>query len=116
MTDTLKKRTSEDIWFDMDCTNLLNTSETITSVVSVAADQTGLTFGSPVINGQAITYPDGRAAAIGKVIRVKIAGGSISAGAKENRYTVRAVFNTNDGSNKREATVVMVVTNEPEEV
>lgn len=116
MTAILEKRTSETVWYDFDCTDLLNASETITGTPAVTADQSGLTFGTAVVNSQAITYPDGRVAAIGKVARVQIGGGTIPAGSKladgraGQQYTIRAKFSTTDGSNQREATVLLNVT------
>lgn len=110
MTAILEKRTSENVWYDIDCTDLLNTAETINSITSVSADDSGLTFGTPVVNSQTITYPDGRVAAIGKVVRVQISGGTIPAGKTAHLYTVRAKFATNDGGNVREATVLLNVT------
>jgi hypothetical protein len=105
----LEKRTSENVWYDIDCTDLLNTAETIIGTPEITADQAGMSFGTAVVNTSAITYPDGRVAAIGKVIRVKIAGGVIPAGKENQLYTVRAKFGTTDSGNQREATVLLSV-------
>lgn len=108
-TTILEKRTAEDIWYDIDCTPDLNASETITQVISVQADEAGLTFGTPQVNTAIINYKDGSTADVGKVIMVKIAGGAIQAGATSMLYTIRAWYRTNQGNNKREATVQLLV-------
>jgi hypothetical protein len=110
LTTSLEKRTAESIWYDIDCTLLLNASELITSITSVTDDANVLTFSGQTVNTVAITYPDGSVGAIGKVIIVKIGGGVIGAGATSKSYTIRALFNTGTG-NTREATVIMNVTN-----
>ncbi len=111
MTEILDKRTTENVWYDFDCTNLLNAAETIQSITSITADQSGLTFGTPVINTAVITYPDNTTAAIGKVARCQIGGGIIPAGATEMFYTVRVLMTTNDGGNIREATTLLRIIN-----
>lgn len=114
MTNTyvLEKRTAEIIWYDIDCTNLLDPIETITSITSVTSDQTGLTFLGPAINPDPITFPDGVTAPAGKVISVQISGGTIEPPQINQLYTIRALFVTNEG-NTREATVLLNVTNLP---
>ena len=108
----LEKRTSEAIYYDIDCTYILDTLETITSVTSVIADQIGLSLLGPAINPAPITFPDGQVAAIGKVISVQISGGIIPAPQINQLYTIRALFVTTEG-NTREATVLLNVTNIP---
>ena len=108
----LEKRTSEAIFYDIDCTNLLDSTETITSITSVLADQTGLTFAGSAINSVPVAFPDGYSAAIGKVISVQISGGVIPTPQVNQLYTVRALFVTSQ-SNTREATVLLNVTNIP---
>ena len=114
MTNTyvLEKRTSESIWYDIDCTNLLDTNEIITSVTGVTSDQTGLSLLAPAINPAPITFPDGVTAAAGKVISVQISGGTIEPPQVNQLYTIRALFVTSE-SNTREATVLLNVTNLP---
>jgi hypothetical protein len=109
---TLEKRTSENIWYDIDCTNILDAAELIASITSIAGDQTGLTFTGQQVNTVAINYPDGTTGAIGKVIMVQISGGTIPVGQTVNPYTVRAIFFTNEG-NTREATVILNIINSP---
>ena len=111
-TYILEKRTTESILYDLDCTNILDSGETISTVTTIESDQTGLTFGTPVVNTQPITFSDGTVAAIGKVISVRISEGVIPSGAVNQIYTIRAIFNTSE-SNIREATVLMNVTNIP---
>ena len=108
----LEKRTSEAIYYDIDCTYILDALETITSISLVSADQIGLTLLGPAINPAAITFPDGQVAAIGKVISVQISGGVIPAPQINQLYTIRALFTTTEG-NTREATVLLNVTDIP---
>jgi hypothetical protein len=108
----LEKRTTEAIWYDIDCTYILDTLETITSVTSVTADQIGLSLLGPAINLVPITFPDSQVADIGKVISVQISGGIIPAPQVNQLYTIRALFITTEG-NTREATVLLNVTNIP---
>ena len=108
----LEKRTSEALFYDIDCTNLLDSIETITSITSVLADQTGLTFAGQAINAVPVTFSDGYSAAIGKVISVQISGGVIPTPQVNQLYTIRALFVTSE-ANTREATVLLNVTNIP---
>lgn len=114
MTNTyiLQKRTTEDIWYNIDCTNLLEPYETITSITGITADQTGLTFSGAAVNDAPVTFPDGYTAAIGKVISVYISAGVVLAGDTYQIYTIRPVFVTNAG-NTRESTVLLNVTDVP---
>ena len=111
----LEKRTSESITYDIDCTNILNVSEIISSITSVASDQLGLVFLAPAINIAPVTFPDGYIAAIGKVISVQISGGIIPTPQVNQLYTVRALFVTSE-ANTREATVLLNVTNIPVQI
>ena len=108
----LEKRTAESIFYDIDCTNILDTFETIISITSILADQVGLIFTSNAINSSPVTFPDGFIAAIGKVISVQISGGVIPTPQINQLYTIRALFLTSEG-NIREATVLLNVTNVP---
>lgn len=108
----LEKRTTESIWYDIDCTHILDRTETITSITSVTADQAGLVILGPAINVVPVTFPDGVIAAIGKVISVQISEGIIPTGATNEVYTIRPIFNTSEG-NIRESTVLLNVTNIP---
>lgn len=98
---TLEKRSSEGVLFDIDCSLLLASGETITSVTSITAEPVttpAITFGSPVINAAPVTYTDAfgstRIAAIGKVAQVQISGGKIAAGAQVQDYIIRAKLAT----------------------
>ena len=108
----LEKRTSESIFYDIDCTNILDAPETIEEITSIESDQEGLTFLGQAINVAPITFPDGITAAIGKVISVQISGGVIPTPQVNQLYTIRALFSTSEG-NIREATVLLNVTNVP---
>jgi hypothetical protein len=105
----LEKRTYDARIFDINCTDLLDTAETISSVSTVIADQGVLTFGTPVVNAGAVTYPDGEVAAIGKAIQFEISGGTIPRGVASLMCTVRARFTTSIG-NDLEATVLLKLT------
>ena len=111
----LEKRISESIFYDLDCTNILESTELITSIASIASDQAGLTFSSGVVNAAAITFPDKTIGGIGKVISVQILGGVIPPKQVNQLYTIRAIFNTSE-YNVREATVLLNVTNIPLQV
>jgi hypothetical protein len=105
----LEKRTYDARIFDINCTDLLDTAETISSVDAIIGDQGGLSFGAASINSTAITYPDGEVAAIGKAIQFEISGGRIPAGVSSLMCTVRARFLTSIG-NDLEATVLLKLT------
>lgn len=111
-TYILEKRTSETIWYDIDCSNLLDFEEIIVSIDSVTADQNGLVFLAPAVNPEPVTFPDGVTAAAGKVISVQISEGTVPTGSTNQIYTIRPIFTTSD-SNIREATVLLNVTNIP---
>jgi len=111
-TYILEKRTSEIIFYDIDCTNLLDTAEVITSITGITSDQTGLVFSNEAINTSPVTFPDGVTAAPGKVISVRISGGIVPTGNTNQVYTIRPLFQTNE-YNTREATVLLNVTNIP---
>jgi hypothetical protein len=108
----LEKRTSESIWYDIDCTLILDPGETITSITTIEADQPGLNFAGQAINPDPVVFPDGSTALAGKVISVQISGGIIPAPQVNQLYTIRAIFNTSE-NNIREATVLLNVTNLP---
>ena len=108
----LEKRTSEAIWYDIDCTYILDPLETITTIDSVTSDQEGLVFAAPAINPTPITFPDGQIAKAGTVISVQISEGIIPTPQINQLYTIRALFTTTEG-NTREATVLLNVTNIP---
>ena len=105
----LEKRTYDARIFDINCTDLLDTTETISSVSTIIADQGGLTFGSGTVNVASVTYPDGEVAAIGKVIQFEISSGRIPTGLASLMCTVRARFTTTAG-NDLEATVLLKLT------
>lgn len=105
---TLEKRSFDQRIFDINCSALLDSTETISSVTSVAADSAGLTFGTPLVNTALVSYADGSTAAIGKVIQVRISAGTIPAGMDYALYTVRAKFVTNVNP-ALEATVLLRV-------
>jgi len=108
----LEKRTSESIFYDLDCTQILDTAELILTIVSITSDQVGLVFAGQAVNSEPVVFSDGTVAAAGKVISVQISEGIIPAPQVNQLYTIRALFTTND-INTREATVLLNVTNIP---
>ena len=108
----LEKRTAETIWYDIDCTLLLDPTEIIETISGITSDQAGLTFAGQAINPSPVVFPDGYTAAAGKVISVQIGGGIIPTQQINQLYTIRALFNTSE-NNTREATVLLNVTNLP---
>ena len=88
----LEKRTTESIWYDIDCTNILDTNEIITSITSITSDQSGLVFTAPAINNAPVTFPNEIVAAVGKVISVYISQGIVPSGSTNQIYTIRPIF------------------------
>ncbi len=94
---TLEKRSSESVLYDIDCSLLLAPGETISTVTTVAAEPATtppLAFGAAAINGAPITYTDPitgntRVAPTATVVQVQISGGSIASGKKVQGYVVR---------------------------
>lgn len=84
-----EKRTWDQRTIVVNCTDFLDTSETIASIASVAADQGGITFGTPVVNATPVTFPDGSTAAIGKAVQVRVLNGAIPAGQLTLNCTTR---------------------------
>ena len=109
---TLEKRTADNRLFDIDFTLLLDSTETIASITSVTADQGGLTFASQMVNTILLTYPSGRQAQIGKVVRVLIGGGLIPPGQSSLLCVVRVLVATTLNP-AIEATVVLKLTDRP---
>ena len=99
----LEKFPGESAMFDIDCSQLLGTGVTITgtptmSFLPALTGGDGLTFGTPTVNTQAVTYSDGRTVAAGKVVQVRISGGT-AANSKDSRvYAVAATIATSDGN------------------
>lgn len=108
----LEKRTSESIFYDIDCTLLLDPLEVIDTIISIAADQAGLVFAGEAVNPDPITLPDGSIVGAQKAISVQISEGVIPSPQINQLYTIRALFNTSE-NNTREATVLLNVTNIP---
>lgn len=100
----LEKYAGESALFDIDCSNLLASGETITGTPTMSYLPTGLngadqlTFGTPVVNTQAVTYSDGRVAAIGKAIQVRISGGTAKNAKDARAYSIKATFSTSAGN------------------
>lgn len=90
----LEKRSADIRLFDIDCSQLLDPTETITDVTSIAEDSNTLTFGAAAVNTEQIAYPDGTYAPTGKVVQVAITGGVVTPGAISTMYTVRALLQT----------------------
>lgn len=98
---TLEKRSSETVRFDIDCSRLLSPGETITSVTSSIASPVttpAITFGTPVINPSPSSYTDqygsARTAPAGTVVQVQISGGAIASGRQVQDYVLRFLLVT----------------------
>lgn len=113
MYQVLDKRSFDTRTYDFDCSLLLDPTETISAVTSVACDQGGLVFGVPVISSVPITYPDGHVAQAGKVVQVQISGGKIPAGAAFLMCAVRVGMVTSVNP-QLEATVELRLVDNPE--
>lgn len=116
MSEILEKRTYDARLYDIVCTDLIGSSETITVVDSITADQGALAFGSAIVNVAPITYSDGTVAPTGKVIQVEISAGTIPLGSDSMHIrvpnllcTVRARFHTSQSPNQIEATVLLLL-------
>lgn len=120
MSQILEKRTFDARRYDIVCTGLLAAGETIATVLSVAADQGALTFGGEVINTIPVTYLNGTTAIASTVIQVEISAGTIPKGADSMNIgvpnllcTVRARFTTNLSPNQVEATMLLLLRDQP---
>lgn len=114
---TLEKYPGESAIFDIDCTDLLATAETITgtpamSFLPALTAGDALTFGTPMVNNAPVVYPD-RTAAIGKVIQVRISGGSSEATQRQRYYSVAATFTTTAGNTLVAKAMLAVLTMNP---
>lgn len=89
----LEKYPGSDDLYNIDCTGLLASNETLLTVSSVTAlpalaGSNGLSFGTRGINAAPITFPDGSVGAIGKVITVKVAGGAPEPNQPKRNYAI----------------------------
>jgi hypothetical protein len=113
--DVIQKRRAEQVLVDIDCSRLLSTGETISSVSSIAADapatDPALTFGSGAVNVAQIAY-EAHTAPAGTVVQVIVSGGAITAGMTSRDYTCRCRVVTNK-SPLVEAVFVVRVDDEP---
>lgn len=98
---TLEKRSSESVKYDIDCSLLLAPGETITSVTSISATPVttpALSFGAGAINVSPSTYTDdtgnSRIAPVGTVVQVLIGGGKIPTNQVVQVYVIRCLVAT----------------------
>lgn len=99
----LEKFPGENALFDIDCSDLLAATETITGTPTLAflpalTGGDALVFGVPTVNAAAVTYPDGSVAAIGKAIQVRISGGTSTSASVPRAYAITATFTTTAGN------------------
>jgi hypothetical protein len=120
MSQILEKRTFDARRYDIVCTGLLAEGETIASVVSITADQGALTFGAGVVNTVPVSYMNGTTAIASTVIQVEISAGAIPKGADSMNLgvpnllcTVRARFTTSQSPNQVEATLLLLLRDQP---
>lgn len=113
MSQILEKRTADNRWYNIDCSQLLGVGETITSVGTITADQGGMTFGAGIVNTVPVTDPKtGLTAPIGQVVQVQISGGTVPSGVQYLDCFVRAPLTTSVNP-LVEATVTCRLTNNP---
>jgi len=116
----LEKFPGESALFDIDCTDLLAAGETITGapvMSQLPAGLTGsdaLTFGAAQVNTQAVTYPDGRVAAIGKALQVRISGGTAKNAVDSRHYSVIATLTTTAGNTLVARAILSVMPPDPQ--
>lgn len=89
--------------YDIDCTMRLADGETLVSVDSMTflpalTGADALSFGSTAINSVQITYDDGRVAPIGKVVQVRILGGTAAPNQPKREYSVIATCTSSLGN------------------
>lgn len=99
----LEKYPGESALFDIDCSKMLATGETITGTPAMEhyptqGGQNDILFSAITVNTSAITYPDGRIAPVGTVVQVRISGGSLKNNVDDSHYSVTATFATNKGN------------------
>ena len=111
MNEILEKRTWDRRTYAIDCTKLLDASETILSAGAVSADQGSLVFGAPMVNTAPVAFPDGSTAAIGKAVQLRIDDGTLPAGVVRLNCTVRIPLVTTQDP-RLEATVILRLTND----
>ena len=114
----LEKLPGESTIFDIDCSALLADAETITGTPAMTflpalTGPDALTFGTALVNGAAVTYPDGQVAAIGKVVQVRISGGTCEATQRQRYYSVIATFSTSAGNTLVAKPLLAVLTTNP---
>lgn len=114
----LEKYPGESALFDIDCSQMLETGETITGTpaMSFLPALTGgdaLTFGVPNVNTSAITYSDGRVAPAGTVVQVRISGGTAANTVDPRKYSVAATFSTSASNTLVGRAILAVLPMEP---
>ena len=107
----LEKRTFDNRIFTIDCSQILASGQTITTISTVTDDAAELTFTGPIVNIAAVTLPTGNVVPIGQGIQVAISGGTL-AGALSQLLTIRARFATST-DRAVEATVQLFLTDTP---
>ena len=115
----LEKRSSDSRKFDVDCSLLLATGETITSVAAPThspATSPDLAFGTPAVNVSPTTYTDqygaSRVVPAGQAVQVQISGGAIPSSLRVQDYVIRIVLTTNQNP-AVEATVKLRLNDTP---
>ena len=103
----LEKYPGESALFDIDCSQLLAAGETVTGTpaMSFLPALTGgdaLTFGTPAINASPVVYTEAdgttRTVAAGKVVQVRVSGGTATSSTDPRKYFVAATFATSAGN------------------
>lgn len=115
----LEKYPTESVTFEIDCSGQLAASELITGEVQMSADPalTGddaLAFRLPVVNSSPITYGPGKTVPAGKIVQVRISGGSVPNGQRQRAYSVLATFETSLGNTVVAKATLIVKSTKPE--
>jgi hypothetical protein len=103
----IQKTTRETTWFDIDCSPLLGTHETVQSVSSVVVEPNDLAVTQSEVVQVPVTYGVRKVLA-GQVVRVLITGGTIPDDSVFRDYTVRLLLVTSSNP-QVEATVALRV-------
>ena len=115
MSQTLIKRTAENIPFQFDCSLDLPPGVTIVSVLSILPDQVTtppLVATGPVISSHPVSYPDtGTVAPAGTVVTAFFSGGVPTTW--NTPYLVRMLYTASDGSSMEAIGYLMVDDNPP---
>ena len=95
----IDKRTADNRTITVDCRGVLNPSETISSVLAVAADEGSLAFGTAVVNAAPVAIYNAQGVQsdtvpIGQAIQIPVSAGTIPPGSPFLLCVTRAKLQT----------------------